>query len=231
MIIEGLRNKPIDDRRADVTDKASGVGFKMPDYESIASFVRAPTKEEGTEILPDDRGYLSINHPKYQKLGEDKGYKQHEHRLKKTSWSHEAMIDRMLEDPTLTQRQLAVEFQVSESWLSTIVGSDVFQAALAKRRDDLMDPALVASLEERFKGAINLSLNVIMEKLEISRNTDLAIKTLDISSKAVGFGARTNGNTQNNQFIIQLPPKSASSADWNAEHNPRTMKQLPSSES
>jgi hypothetical protein len=64
----------------------------------------------------------------------------------------------MITDPTLTQRQLAAEFQVSENWLSTVVGSDAFQAALAKRRDDLLDPEVIASIEERFKGAVHLSL-------------------------------------------------------------------------
>jgi hypothetical protein len=89
---------------------------------------------------------------------------------------------------------------------------------------------IVASIEERFKGAMHLSLSVLTEKLEQTRNADLALKTIDVSTKVLGFGARAAGAGQTNQFIIQLPPKSDSSEAWNAAHNPRTMKQLPSSE-
>jgi hypothetical protein len=206
----------------------------MPDYEQIAA--KVSIGPESTVVPPDqvqqllskDREFLPLDHPKYQGIAAAKNYQQKENRLQRVHYSHEAIIDRMITDPTLTQRQLASEFQVSENWLSTVVGSDAFQAALAKRRDDLLDPLVVASIEERFKGAVHLSLSVITEKLETSRNTDLALKTLDISAKVLGFGARAGGNGQTNQFIIQLPPKSDSSETWNATHNP--MKQLPSSE-
>ena len=99
------------------------------------------------------------------------------------------MIDVLIAEPTITQRELAKRFERSENWVSIIMGSDAFQAALAKRRDDLTDPFLIATIEERFRGLAPQSLQVIAENLEKTRNTDLALKALDISSKALGFGA------------------------------------------
>src|SRR5438309_167693 len=107
----------------------------MPDYEQIAAKVNiglesgAPP-EQVQHILPTGREYLPLDHPKYQGIATSKNYGQERPRLQRVHYSHEAIIDRMITEPTLTQRQLAVEFQVSENWLSTVVGSDAFQAAL-----------------------------------------------------------------------------------------------------
>lgn len=202
----------------------------MIDYESIAAEVVTPGVEaEGPNPSPDpaapifreSREYLPLNHSKYQGIAEAKGYAQGDdfsgNRLKRVHYSHEAMIDVIIAEPTITQNELAKRFERSVPWVSIIMGSDAFQAALAKRRDDLLDPFLVATVEERFRGLAQQSLQVISEKLEKTQNTDLAIKALEISSKALGFGARTApGATTNtvNNYVALLPPVSASSSEW-----------------
>lgn len=198
----------------------------MIDYEKIAEEVPGP---EEVVVPPEavaahQREYLPVTHEKYQGLAAAKGYDQSEQRVHRINYSHEAMIDVLLAEPTIKQHELAKRFNRSECWISRIIGSDAFQAALSKRRDELTDPFLVATIEERFRGLAQQSLDIIAEKLETSKNTDLALKALDVSVKALGFGARGAGGGQSNQFIIQLPPKSANAADWAAEHGP--MKQI-----
>lgn len=167
-----------------------------------------------------NRQYLPLNHEKYQGIAESKGYSQEVKRLTRVHYSHEAMIDVLIAEPTITQRELAKRFERSENWVSIIMGSDAFQAALAKRRDDLTDPFLIATIEERFRGLAQQSLQVIAENLEKTRNTDLALKALDISSKALGFGARSAGGpTVQNNFVVQLPPKIDNSAEWAKAHS------------
>jgi hypothetical protein len=198
----------------------------MIDYEKIAEGVEIPEPEGTPDPSPRPfsgaREYLPLNHPKYANIAESKGYAQDEfsgNRLQKVSYSHEAMIDILIHEPTITQNELAKRFGYSVSWVSIVMGSDAFQAALAKRRDDLLNPEIIASLEERFRGLATQSLQVIAEKLEKTSNTDLAIKALEISSKALGFGARSapQGPVTNN-FVVALPPKIDSSADWAAAH-------------
>lgn len=198
----------------------------MIDYEKIAEGVHIPDPEEASDPTPrpfsPTREYLPLNHPKYANIAEAKGYAQEDfsgNRLQKVSYSHEAMIDILIHEPTITQNELAKRFGYSVSWVSIVMGSDAFQAALAKRRDDLLNPEIIASLEERFRGLASQSLQVIAEKLEKTSNTDLAIKALEISSKALGFGARSapQGPVTNN-FVVALPPKIDSSADWAAAH-------------
>jgi hypothetical protein len=212
----------------------------MVDYEKFAEGVRIPGRAEDEVVIPPEevaaaqaarREYLPLDHEKYQGIAAAKGYKQDDYsgnRLQRVHYSHEAMIEEMLINPTITQNDLAKLFGKSVGWISIVIGSDAFQAALAKRRDDVLDPALVASIEEKFRGLANQSLAVLSEKLEKTQNTDLALKSLDISVKALGFGARQGSGGQVNQFVIQLPPKAASAEEWSAACDPRKMKQLPS---
>ena len=220
----------------------------MIDYEKIAESVEIPDELVGGPTAPRpidtstvfhdprepedpaiaqaraNKVYLPVNHEKYQGIAEAKGYAQGEdfsgHRLERTNYTHEAMIDVIITEPTITQNELAKRFDRSVGWVSIMINSDAFQAALAKRRDDLLDPFLVATVEERFRSLAHQSLQIIAEKLETSRNIDVAFKALDISSKALGFGARTTGPTAvQNNFVVQLPPKMADSAEWAKAHS------------
>ena len=176
-----------------------------------------------------NRVYLPVTHEKYQGLATAKGYKQGEDfsgtRLKKTSYKHDAMIDVIIAEPTITQNALAERFGRSVGWISIVMGSDAFQAALAKRREEITDPFLVATVEERLRGLATQSLQVIAENLEKTRNTDLALKAADISVKALGFGARapTTGAAVQNTFVVQLPPKIDNATDWAKAHGGPTI--------
>lgn len=202
----------------------------MPDYEKLVEGVEVRIIGEDEVVMSASEAarmqqeFYSVNHPKYQGLAEAKGYDQSNHltRIQSTRYTHEAMIDEILANPDIKQKELAKKFDRSVPWISRIIGSDAFQAALAKRRDELTDPFLVATIEERMRGLAYQSLEIISEKLELTKNTDLALKSLDISSKALGFGARSagGGNQQNTQFVIQLPPKSTNSIDWAETHSP-----------
>lgn len=192
-------------------------------YEKIAEAVDVGKDDPPA---PPPRQYLPLDHEKYQGIATAKGYKQGEdfsgHRLVRVHYSHEAMIDIIIAEPTITQNELARRFGKSIGWISIVMGSDAFQAALAKRRDDILDPELVATIEERLRGLAAQSLQVISKRLEQSESSDLALKSLDIASKALGFGARQSGggNTTNN-FVIALPVKAKDSDEWLKSANPR----------
>jgi len=197
------------------------------DYEKLAEFVMIPDGEipqtPRVGRMPPERGeYYRLDHPRYQGIAEAKGYDQETKRLVRTHYTHDAMIDVIIAEPAITQRELAAKFERSENWISRIMGSDAFQGALAKRREELTDPFLVATIEERFRGLAMQSLDVIAENLEKTRSADVAMKALDISSKALGFGARASGPQSNQQvnFVVHLPSKAENAAAWAAEHTP-----------
>ena len=104
---------------------------------------------------------------------------------------HRAMADTILARPDITMAELGEQYGVSASWTNLIVNSVAFKRHLEKRRDEVINPIIIASTEERLQAVVNRSLDVIHEKLsktpdQVSDN--LALRALELSSKAMGLG-------------------------------------------
>lgn len=110
----------------------------------------------------------------------------------KIRYTHEAMADLILENPWISQNQLAAHFGYSPAWISTVITSDGFQSFLAARRGELIDPELRLTLEERFRALTVQSLRVLQEKLakpadQVSEQ--LALRAAELGAKSLGVGA------------------------------------------
>lgn len=135
--------------------------------------------------------------------------------LQKVSYSHDAMIDFIMVNPRATQIQIAEHFGYTKQWVSKLFCSDAFQARLAERRQELIDPTIVATVDEKLKTLANQSLDVLITKMENSNNFDQALKTAELATKALGYGAKPVGGGQvQNNFVVALPEKAASADDW-----------------
>ena len=109
------------------------------------------------------------------------------------NYSHAGMIDLLVANPGISQNEVAQKMGYSASWVSIVMSTDTFKAELEKRRKELIDPTILASINERFEGVARRALEVLQEKLakpanEISEN--LAIRSFEVASRAAGFGAR-----------------------------------------
>lgn len=110
----------------------------------------------------------------------------------KIRYTHEAMADLILENPWISQNQLAAHFGYSPAWISTVITSDGFQSFLAARKAELVDPELRLTLEERFRALTTQSLKVLQDKL--SRPADqvsdqLVLRAAELGAKSLGIGA------------------------------------------
>jgi len=113
--------------------------------------------------------------------------------IKRISYSHDAMVDLIIANPGLSQNQIAAHFGYTPSWVSQIIASDAFQARLAERRDEIVDPTIRATVEESLKGLLIRSMDILREKLDRPAHAipdNLAIRTAELSAKALGYGAR-----------------------------------------
>lgn len=109
--------------------------------------------------------------------------------LTKVRYSHDAMIDILVENPWVHQNQLASHFGYSPAWVSIVMNTDMFKARLAQRREELIDPALRASLEERFRAVVTKSLEVLQDKLSQPTVPDnLVLRAVELGAKALGMG-------------------------------------------
>jgi hypothetical protein len=128
--------------------------------------------------------------------------------IQKIRYTHDAMIDQIIANPTISQDQLAIVFGYTASWVSIIINSDTFQARLAERRKELVDPAVLTAVETQFKGLVSRSLAVLMEKLDKPAEAipdQLALRAFEISSRAAGYGAKPDVTIVNrNEVTLSL---------------------------
>lgn len=109
------------------------------------------------------------------------------------NYSHKAFIDLILSSPGISQNAVAAHFGYSVSWVSQVMSSDAFQAEFARRSAEIVDPVLRLSVEERFRGMVSRSMEILMEKLSLPAHQvpdQLALRAFELSTRAAGYGAR-----------------------------------------
>jgi hypothetical protein len=143
--------------------------------------------------------------------------------IQKVRWNHDAMIDYMLANPDQTQGEIAAVFGYTQSWLSIIVNSDAFQERLAERRQEVVDPVLRATVEDRFKALAARSAEVLLEKLDAAPSEKTALAALEITSRALGYGAKGPQTAVQVTFapVAVVPAKELSSEAWMQSYAPR----------
>lgn len=77
------------------------------------------------------------------------------------TYTHDAMIDLIIQDPTVTNTELGALFNLSPNWVSRVVGSDAFQARLGERKASLIDPSLAAVLNDKLQSVTLKALDII----------------------------------------------------------------------
>ena len=113
-------------------------------------------------------------------------------RIKRVSWKHDEMIDFILSESgafrKVTQNEIARHFGVSPMWVSCIINSDSFQARLAERKGDIIDPLLKGELETAIKGLVSRSVEIIREKLEKKPSFENAMEVFKAAGRNLGLG-------------------------------------------
>jgi hypothetical protein len=110
-------------------------------------------------------------------------------KLKRCHYTHQAMVELIIEHPELDQNEIAAHFGYTPQWISNILASDAFQEQLEGRRNEVIDPVLKANLKERFQALARASVDVLMRKLEQPQVSDmLAVKAGELAAKALKLG-------------------------------------------
>ena len=144
--------------------------------------------------------------------------------LKKVSYAHDALIDIILANPTVTNIQLAEYFGKTKEWISWVRCSDSFQARLAVRKAAVVGPLLLDTFQNRLQALAVQSmdkLNDAMRKDDCP--TGVALEALKITARGLGYGGG-NGVTINNNSssvvnsqtnnVVLLPAKAPSAKAW-----------------
>lgn len=143
--------------------------------------------------------------------------------ISRVRYSHDAMIDLVLAQPMISQRDIAKHFGYTETWVSVIFNSDAFQARLAQRKADLVDPILSATLDDRLRAVAQKSLDIVLEKLHqpVVGFKD-ALEAATMATKGLGMGQAKQGPVVNAQFVVAMPQKSEDASSWAARYGARS---------
>jgi hypothetical protein len=147
--------------------------------------------------------------------------------IQKINYTHDAMIDLIIASPAINQDAIAKHFGYTAGWVSQVFSSDTFQARLAERKDELVDPTIRATIEERLKAIAYQSLDVLRQKLEAGTKAsdELVLRAAEITAKALGYGAKQTSVHVTQSFVVSLPQKAPNTRDWQEEHDPNLARQ------
>ncbi len=111
-------------------------------------------------------------------------------RLAKVNYTHLDMIDFILANPACSHRELAVRYGYSESWVSNVMASDAWQSQFARRREEVVDAGLAATIEERMRALVIRSQEILMHKMENREACppQVALKALELGARGLGLG-------------------------------------------
>lgn len=141
--------------------------------------------------------------------------------IAKVSYTHDAMIDLIISAPMISQKDLAAHFGYTQGWVSLVMSSDAFKERLEARRKELVDPLIAASLDTQLEALCRQSMNVLAQKLELPNvSADVALKTLEVTSRAKGYGAARGPTINLGNFVVAMPMKAATAEEWLEGHQP-----------
>lgn len=139
-------------------------------------------------------------------------------RSPRIAMNHDAIIDFLIAQPTATYKEIAAVFNYTEVGIGIIVRSDSFQARYHKRKGDMVDPIVMAKIEDRLTGLAMMSAKILEEKLIANpSDANLALKTLDLATRGRSIGPQS---AQQNNFIVHLPGPASSTSEWSSRFNP-----------
>lgn len=133
--------------------------------------------------------------------------------IAKLRYTHDAVIDEILADPSISQGELAGRFGYTQSWMSIIINSDAFKEKLAERRGELVDPRIQASISERLDAVARRALDKLLDKLD-SPNPIKNMELVAMAKLGVGEAPSRGLNLTQNNYVVNLPPPAASPKVW-----------------
>jgi hypothetical protein len=116
-------------------------------------------------------------------------------RIKKLSFTHEALADYLLANPSCTLRELGAVFEYSPAWLCTVINSDMFQAYLAARRVPI-EANVLKSIDDQLRGVAFLAIERMGEVLKKTEDADTIVDSFDKVMHRYGYAPNAKNGAQ-----------------------------------
>lgn len=126
--------------------------------------------------------------------------------IQSVRYNHEQMINWLIVNPDRPLSECAAFFNVTQPWLSTIIHSDMFQAAYRERCKEAGAVA-VHTINSRLRGLAAVVLDRLQEKVSDPHATgEFILETSESVLKNLGYGTQhlTNGNGNGNGTNLHI---------------------------
>ena len=117
--------------------------------------------------------------------------------LQKVSFTHEAIILWLLENPHRSLRDCAAYFDYTPAWLSTVIHSDAFQEQLRKRQDELAT-LTGQDIRKKLNVAADIALEGLTRQLETTQNPGFLLDATDKLLHRMGYAPASARNPGGN---------------------------------
>jgi len=114
--------------------------------------------------------------------------------LQKVGLKHEAIAQYMLANPTATQNEVAVAFNLTVSWLSIIVNSQAFQEYVAKLNEEILQSQVIP-LRDKLLGVSHLAVEKLGKAVADSQDPSFLLAAADKTLHRLGYAPKSGGET------------------------------------
>lgn len=124
--------------------------------------------------------------------------------IKKMRITHEMILNWMMLNPEKSQGECAEFFNVTQSWISIIVNSDVFKMRWLQKRQ-MLDRRSLEVAEAKMRGVVDKGLDRLEQMVEVSEDPTFVLNTTDKLLGRLGYGAKAPAqsvNVQQNTFLV-----------------------------
>ena len=132
-----------------------------------------------------------------------------EGKLVSLSHTHEMMLNWLVMNPERSLRECADHFGYTQSWVSSLIHSDLFQAALKQKQMDIA-VRVAESIPEKLRRAADIGVEKLAEHLEKSEDPEFILDATDKILHRMGYAPQSSRNpagspgsmNQQNNFYI-----------------------------
>ena len=109
------------------------------------------------------------------------------------SHTHEQILNWLVLNPELSMRHCADHFGYTQSWLSTLIRSDLFQAAL-RERQMMVASRVAASIPAKLAAVADVALDKLGEMVERSEDPEFILDAADKALHRMGYAPQSSRN-------------------------------------
>lgn len=110
--------------------------------------------------------------------------------IQKVSVTHDQIMNWLILNPGVKQKLCADHFGITQAWLSTVIHSDVFQAKLKERQEEIFG-SITQTVPERLAALGDMVTEQLAEQLEKNQDKEFTLNAFDKIMHRSGYAPQS----------------------------------------